>query len=166
MKAVIATLHLLHLLLHPPTVQIIGQLSPHSNFTQLNWRAAEEGWWWSYCKLMLIFTSSSLCRDCDTLIAGNNLLHWVSLCPRHLTLIEKPLLHCNCNYRLLWPVIYRNWRIISLNSIFAHLPISLYNQTLLLENLPLCGVYKKYWTIFMFGIVCNTRTENKLLELP
>ena len=42
----------------------------------------------------------SVCRDCDTLIAGNNLLHWVSLCPRHLTLIEKPLLHCNCNYRL------------------------------------------------------------------
>ena len=23
----------------------------------------------------------SVCRDCDTLIAGNNLLHWVSLCP-------------------------------------------------------------------------------------
>ena len=123
-------------------------------------------WWWSYCKLMLIFTSSSPCTDSDTLIAGNNLLHWESLCPRHLTLIEKPLLHCNCNYRLLWPVIYRNWRIISLNSIFVQLTISLYNPTLLLENPPLCGVYKKFGTIFMFGIVCNTRTENKLLELP
>ena len=98
--------------------------SPHSNFAQLNWRAAEEGreWWWSYCKLMLIFTMSSLsslCRDCDTLIAGNNLLHWVSLSPRHLTLIEKPLLDCNCNYRLVWPIIYGNWRNISPDSIFV-----------------------------------------------